>query len=443
MIENLNSEAIELTKLLTVKAIVIPKTKPKLTGTNKEKGFVDWSGKMVGDYVERSTDHIGNTTSIFKSDKKQKIGFTESDYPNFKLLIEKLYSIGNIKRITTFDFIQTHAFDWIVSHYKHNTENSIYEYIINQIKDKIEYYTFYFPMFNLEIESSFKIGNAEFTFLTKDYFDGLYERMKLKDKTVTEENFKQIFRKDFQGQVLVKVTVQAEKSKAEKLAQLEAEIAVDVLKLYGETAIVPEKRTMFDLNFRLGYQVDSNYLSEIPGKEDSLSINMRFNNSPFMFSYKNYNSAINGGLNLFSNYLKLNRNSEIYNLTIQSIKLFGSSISNWDLHLRCVSLITILESVLLKENEDNKMEQRVKARLSKILTNEHKKKEEIKDTFGKIYLIRHKMVHKAKRLPIDFDELRKAQIHTIELFMRLIDLDTKFGVPDKDSLIDFLNSIKS
>ncbi|GAA4240846.1 hypothetical protein [Winogradskyella damuponensis] len=443
MIEKLNNEAKKLTKLLTVETIIVSKTKPKLTGTNKEKDVIDISDKIVGDFVERSTDHIGNTTSIFKSDKKQKIGFTESDYPQFKLLIEKLYSFGNISRITTLDFIQTHSFDWIVSHYKNDSENSIYEHIIKVIKDKIEHYTFYFPMFNLEIESSFKIGNVEFTFLTKDYFDRLYQRMKSKDETVTEENFKQIFRKDFQGQVLVKTTVQAEKSKAEKLAQLQAEIAVDILKLYGETAIVPEKRTMFDLNFRLGYQLNSNYLSEIPGTEDSLSLNMRFNNSPFFFSKRHFNSAQNGGLSLFSNYLKLNRNSEIHNLTIQSIKLFGSAISNWDLHLRCVSLITILESVLLKENEDNKMEQRVKARLSKILTNEHKKKEEIKDVFGKIYLIRHKMVHKAKRLPIDFNELRKAQIHIIELFMRLIDLDTKFGVPNKNSLIDFLNNIKS
>lgn len=443
MIEKLNIEAKEILKLLTVETIVIPKAKPKLTGTNKEKGYIDWSDKIIGDYVERSTDHIGNTTSIFKSDKKQKIGFTESDYPKFKSFIEKLYSIGNINRVTTFDFIQTHSFDWIVSQYKNDVENSIYEYIVNAIKDKIEHYTFYFPMFNLEIESSFKIGNAEFTFLTKDYFDGLYQRMKSKDETVTEENFKQIFRKDFQGQVLVKVTVQAEKSKAEKLAQLTAEIAVDVLKLYGETAIVPEKRTMFDLNFRLGYQIDSNYLSEIQGKEDSLSLNMRFNNSPFLYSKRHYDSSLNGGLSLFSNYLKLNRNSEIHNLIFQSIKLFGSSISNWDLHLRCVTLITIIESILLKEDEKNDMQHKVKARLSKILTNEHKKKEEIKETFEKIYLIRHKMVHKAKRLPINFNELRKAQIHTIELFMRLIDLDTKFGVPNKNSLIDFLNNIKS
>lgn len=444
MINELNDEALQIVKLLEKVKITTPKTRPPLRGTLKEKGFTDLSDRIIGGLVERTIDHNGKTLSIHSLNSNVRIGFNEIDYLKFRALVDKYYSIEPIKKNVSINFIEEHSFKWLIESYKNkSSETSLYDYLLNIIKSEVKPISLYFPMFNIEIDSPFKVGNVEFTFLTKEYFDSLFIKVQRNDKTVTKEIFKDMFRKDFQGTVLAKVIVTAEKNKAEDLARSEAEIAVDVLKLYSESAFVPEKRTMFDLNFRLGYQVQSKYLNINPEEPDTPLLNININNEPFYFNKRLYSNALKGGLNIFSNYITSRQNSELQNLTIQSIKLFSSSISNWDLHIRCINLITILESILLKNNEENRLEQKVKVRLSKALTEDQNEKEKIKEVFGRIYLIRHKMIHKANRLPINNRILSSAQIYIIKLFFRLIHFDTKSPITDKSSLIEYLNGIKS
>ncbi|PJA08750.1 MAG: hypothetical protein COX70_02915 [Flavobacteriales bacterium CG_4_10_14_0_2_um_filter_32_8] len=105
---------------------------------------------------------------------------------------------------------------WVINVYKNQrAESTLYNHLLASIDRQVKPFTFYFPVLNLEIEAPFKIGNTEFTYFTKEYFDNLYESYKKKNETLTEEDFQQVFRKDFQGQVLAKVAVKAERDKAE------------------------------------------------------------------------------------------------------------------------------------------------------------------------------------------------------------------------------------
>jgi hypothetical protein len=440
MIDSLNIEAFELVSLVSKKPKEPLKERVELTGSTKERGFNDWSDKIVGNSVGRTTNHIDKTIEIFLSDENGSLGFEGTKYSKFESLIRKFLSLDYLNEIVTFNFIETEAFNWVIDVYKNQkAESNLYDYLIASIDKKVKSKTFYFPVLNLEIEKAFKIGNVEFTYFTKEYFDKLYETSKKKDKTITKENFKQIFRKDFQGQVLAKITIKAESDKAEEIAKTYAEISVDVLKLYSDSAIVPEKKTMFDLNFRLGYQVKTNFLTEEPNNlENGLAISMQFNNRPFNFSQRHYLSANQNGLKIFSDYISKNKSDELHEIIIQSIHLFGSAISNWDLHLRCVNLITILESTLLKDNEDWKMESKVKRRLSNLLSNDNKEKEKLQLIIKSVYQVRHKMIHKAKRINIDFKELSNIQMIMINLFLRLIQFNTEFQFKDKETLIDKL-----
>jgi hypothetical protein len=152
---------------------------------------------------------------------------------------------------------------------------------------------------------------------------------------------------DTQGKACKRVCLPnrtADRDKAEEIAKQDSEIAVDVLKLYSESAVVPERKTMFDLNYKLGYQVQSNFLTQMPNESASLAISIQFNNHPLNITQRLYQSAYQSGLKIFSDYISLRKKDELYEIIIQSIHLFGSAISNWDLHLRCVNLITILES---------------------------------------------------------------------------------------------------
>jgi hypothetical protein len=444
MVVELNKEAFELINLVVFKPKEITKERTELVGSSKERGFNDWSDKVVGAIMERTTDHTGKTTEIYLLDENGSYGFDEEQYARFNQLIQNLHSTEQLNQKVSSKFIEAESFNWIIGVYKkQQADDNLFNYLITKADEEVKPHIFYFPILNLEIEQAFKIGNAEFTYFTKEYFDNLYETLKAKDDTYTEENFRQIFRKDFQGQVLVKVTVTAERDKAEEIAKQDSEIAVDVLKLYSESAIVPERKTMFDLNYKLGYQVQSNFLTQKPNESESLAISIQFNNQPLNITQKLYESAYQSGLKVFSDYISLRKKDELHEIIIQSIHLFGSAISNWDLHLRCVNLITILESIFLKADESNDMERRTKARLAKALTNKHQEKERLKTIFSNIYQVRHKMIHKAKRIEINSMELSEAQMNMVNLFLRLIELNTKFGFKDKTTLIEKLNEIKS
>jgi len=444
MIDDLNKEAFELINLVVSKPKEISKERTELVGSLKERGFNDWSDKLVGAMVERTTDHAGKTVEIYLVDENGSYGFDKEQYSRFNKLIQNLHSIEQLNRKVSSKYIEAESFNWIIEVYKkQQADSNLYDYITTKVDAEIKPWTFYFPVLNLEIEKPFKIGNAEFTYFSKEYFDNLYQALKAKDDTCTEENFQQIFRKDFQGQVLAKVTITAERDKAEEIAKQDSEIAVDVLKLYSESAIVPERKTMFDLNYKLGYQVQSNFLTQKPNESDSLAISIQFNNHPLTITQRLYQSAYQSGLKVLSDYISLRKSDELREIIIQSIHLFGSAISNWDLHLRCVSLITILESIFLRADESGDMEHKTKARLSKALTNQHQEKERLKTIFSNVYQVRHKMIHKAKRIEINTKELSEVQMNMINLFLRLIELNTKFGFKDKEALIEKLNEIKS
>ncbi len=442
--EEINKKAYDLISLVESIEIVRNNERSELVGSAKERGFVDWSNKVVGDGIERSLNPSDEPSSIFLTTSSHRIGFNEKHFPVFIELVRNIHKLQKLYKTASLEFIEKKTFEWIIKIYQSNiSECDLTNYLTREIENCVADYQYYFPVINLEIDSPFKIGNVEFMYFTKEYFEILYQKLNKLPTPISEKDFEAIFIKDYQGQVLAKISVKAEAELAEAIAKNECSLAVDVLKIYGLTTVIPEKKTMFDLNFRLNYQVKSNFLSQEISTNDNLLVNLKFNNPTFNITSQQIEFAKQNGFETFSHFITLNNQDELYRLIIQGIGLLGASLSNWDLHLRVINLITLLESLLLKDEEDNDMERKVKARLSKIISDNHKEKEELKELFTKIYKIRHKMVHKAIKLPINTTELMNAQITIINLLLKLM----RYNVIDKHnckaSVIEVLNKINS
>ena len=158
-------------------------------------------------------------------------------------MIKRLESIKEIGELLSTEFLEDELLNWTVEVYKNKVATiSFYDYLLLLIDREVRPFTFYFPVLNLEIESFFKIGNVDFIYFSKEYFDNQFENLKEKNNTISEEYYNTRYRKDFQGRILAKVTIRAEKEKAKKLAMQEAEKSVDVFKLFCETVFVSEKK---------------------------------------------------------------------------------------------------------------------------------------------------------------------------------------------------------
>lgn len=412
---------------------------PTISGSAKERGIVDWSDKFVsGDVIRKVQNDKGYTIDIQYQDNNEVIGLVEDFYIKFTELLKELFLHEPFKSKASFEFIETKSFEWLIRQYRTNDNKELfYNYLISELNYNIKEYEYFFPVVNLEIEGDFIIGRTRFTYFTKSFFDNLYEEYKSK---MTTEQFDAIYRKDFQGVVLARICVEAEENKAKEIAVYEAGLSIDILKIYGITPVIPERKTLFDLNFRLGYQPQIRFLSK-NDKKKTLYLSMEFQNDPFNITYKHiYHSKMNG-LDTFSNFISHKKNNELYRLISQGINLLGNALSIDDLHIRSINLITLIESLLLMDEEETKLERKTKARLSKILSTVFEEKEKIKTSLSLIYKVRHKMVHKAIRLSIDVDEMINVQLAVINLLLKLINYNSQFS--DKNSLIEFIDKIKS
>lgn len=225
-----------------------------------------------------------------------------------------------------------------------------------------------------------------------------------------------------------------------QISKNEAQNAVDVLKIYGLASTVPETKTMFDLNHRLNYQTKANFISQNLIKSDDLLISIKFNNPTYSINDAYLNNAKVNGIETFSHFIALKNDDDLYKLIIQSINIFASSLSDFDLHNRAIGLITILESLLALDDEEYKLDKLVKGRLSKLLTNINIDLEYLKTSLSNIYKVRHKMVHKAIRLNIDSKELSTIQVAIINLLLMLMRYNVVDKHTSKAAVINILNT---
>ncbi|MEP1095844.1 MAG: hypothetical protein ABJG78_12085 [Cyclobacteriaceae bacterium] len=162
-------------------------------------------------------------------------------------------------------------------------------------------------------------------------------------------------------------------------------------------------------------------------------------NEPFTIKKELYNELQKVGLKTLSDFITDKPQNELSELISQAITLYSYSISTFDIHLRISHLITIYESLLLEYDRKYKMEASVKKRIKKLIpTNRPQHSAYLEVLFGEMYQVRHKMVHKARRLHLNMDYVREFQLTTIEMIKALCHLSNSLA--SKEQLIEYLDN---
>jgi hypothetical protein len=415
-----------------------------ITDENEEKSkggsldhlpFTDWSDKVVeGPTIKRTLNHNLSNFKITLSIKGIDYGFDEPVYLDFFRLVSEIQSLDSFAQSVSFEFIEENTLKWIVDVYLSGKSNvELVNYLRDHSETVIEKKKFYFHVLNLHIHEPFKIGNVEITFFTKEYFDNFWNSYQRKEET-TQEVFDDVFRK-YQGRVFASYEIKAESKKGEELAFDECSLAIDALRCFTTTTIFPDRKCYMDLSDRININYQTDIISIPTGKEFEFQISLSAKNDPFTITKEFYEHILKTGLRVFSDKIKSKERDELSLLIIQSIKLFSYSISTFDLHSRVIQLVTIFESLLLEEDRKHKMEEFVKRRLKKLFGKMNTDSLEL--ILVDMYQIRHKMVHKAKRLQIEMTKLRDFQITAIETIKILCSLNAT--IKDKEGLIKHLD----
>lgn len=370
---------------------------------------------------ERVQDNYDKDIHIVLLLNDKIFGFEKSVYPKFFSLIDEILNLSDLGFAVTYKFIEEKVLIWIVDVYQNKRSLAdLITFLRSEIEKATEERVYYFPILNLHINKPFKIGNVVITFLTKQFFDELWDKYKYKEKYTAEEFDKNL--RKFQGHVFASVKVKAEYEKGNLFALEKCSLAVDVLKMYSSMVSLATRNCLIDIEERINVNYQSNSLSHIVDNPQKLKVSTTIKADPIFINDDTLDFFKQKRIDILSTFLvNYNNENELQRLLIQAIRLFSIAISSADIHFRIAQLVTISESLLLENDLKYNLEKKCKQRFVDILYHQaNKNGKEFYDKLTELYQVRHKIMHKAIRLNISNSNLAEFQNSLLDLILKLI-----------------------
>jgi hypothetical protein len=430
-IDEINKQAYHFVNIINKNTLI--KEEPKdFIGSLAQSEEIVLPDDIVGDYWV-STSIMPNGTKYICSVKCSgyEFSFDRKDLIVFRTFLNSIYKSYFLKKCTLF-FIEEIAYKWITSIKSENKSTVDFYYFINDLIDsKVKCHRYYYPVFNLQIEENFEIGDVRFSFFLKEQVEKYNSRNK--------ENFG--FYEKLLGKVYVSTQIVAEKSKAEDVSFEKCCLAFDVLKIFICDNFYPTQKLLIDIEHRASFNYTDNYFSLIDDSLDLIHYRIGANNEHFTLKKELFNEYQEQGLKYFSEFIKSEINTELKAILINAIKTFAIAITNEDLHLRISLLLSVCEMLLLKEEEKNYTsclcQKRFVAINNKLNYDDTLKSKQILSEF---YILRNKYLHNGKRLQIHLIHLSFFQTIVRILIRNVIRLSDNY--PNKEVFLENYNFIE-
>ncbi|MBF4466223.1 hypothetical protein [Flavobacterium sp. LC2016-12] len=365
--------------------------------------------QMADDSISQfsNLDIFNNNVNIGARLPNEEIIINESDYNQFKFLVEQFLSIDFINRVADYKFIVKVTFDWMIGIYISKIATvELYDFVVTKIEEKAKQRHYDFIIKALEIQTSFQVGNCHFHQLSQNdslkIFETTSAEAKKNGRDMKVEDWNKIFN-SFVSTPLATVTVFGVESKCVELAKKEIRLSVNSLKCFLFPQMLRTGVDTFNVDFDYRVVDKVEYLSHI-GNFQNIGFNVEFptNTQPISIGQAELNKVMKDGLFLFHQFIISKRNVEIYYDMENAIIQFGSLNSFSNLYERIINLISFFETLIIpKNNYKAKGETILK---KNVIPKLHVGDQEVMRTnIRRLYDIRDKYVHNRIELAIDVE----------------------------------------
>jgi hypothetical protein len=421
-ISHINNKSKDIVSLIQKKEISQKEgSKQTSLGSDKHKKVIDLTDKIDSSQptIQRGELYNGKTVEIWVKFINYKIGLGKNKYTDFLKFITSLYKNREIKKVTTFEYLEKIVFDWIISSYQKTALISLIDYIITDIKKSTVNRTYCFPILNLDIFSNIKIGDVILKYFTKENFDELYQiktEKDIEDYRATIEGL----RHQYQGMVVASIELEGISEKSKEIALEKCLLVIDILKICSDTLDNPDLPLSFDIDSRAKEQLFSQCIKHDIGSFNNLLIDYNRVSFSHKIDHSYLTRMLGKDLSKLSKFIfHQYENNELAELLINAIKNFSEALSNKDLNKRIVDLFSIFESLLLP-NEKAPIQESLKKYGTKLISKSPEQRSYLMKLFVRLYDIRSSMVHHGKRKEIKLIDLAKLQIALWVLIIVLI-----------------------
>jgi len=420
----LNKEAIRVAQLIKkIEEPDVKRNRDEIQGSIAHMQAEDWSDKLIGSSIHKTLLSVSSKEilSIKECDKKNCIGYDEDTYKEFKKLIFAANKEMSINSLITREKLEEASFRWAIDFYKKLNVPDYVAFLSDFIDENTFLYKIHFPVSNLHISSFIKIGNVNFEFFTKEYFDYYQYAFLTKNPNHSDPEIFSFLRKNYQGHVFATYTIKASRDKAIQIAFEKCSLAIDILKTCSNTTMLPNEVLGFDIDSRIKFAPRSEIISTKPDDITEFKIDMTGDQHPYNIDNNQWKLMNMLNLKLFSDFIQKTEgsSSELENLITNSITRYGIALSHRDLHQRVVELYTILESLLLND-ESSPIIDSVAKYLSMLVEKTKENRYKCAKLIRSMYKVRSSLIHHAKKINFEVDDLRDLQLYVVNLLIILI-----------------------
>lgn len=406
-ISSINKNGFKVFELIKSKPIVETSRSPEQKIKDDQEGII--TVEMDEDFIPQfsSIDIFNNYLSIGARLKQEEIIIDETDYNEFKLLVEQFLNIAFVNRTADFKFIAKAVFDWMIDlHIKKTADMELYDSVISNIEKQVKPQHFNFIIKALKIQTQFQIGNCHFHQLTKEDSLKIFKHSSTEaaknGHDMTPEEWDQMF-DSFIDTPLASVAVFGVNSKCIELAKREIRLSVNSLKCFLFPEMLNRTTSVFDVDFDYRVYEKVEYLSHA-GRFRNVSFNVELpmNRQPICIGRAEFERLMHDGLFLLHQFILSKRNTELYYELENAIIQFGSLSNFSNLYERIINLISFFETLIIPKNN-------LRAKGETILKNNVIPKlqignqDEMRIYVRRIYDIRDRYVHNRIELAIDME----------------------------------------
>lgn len=424
-IDYINKEAFRLVGL--VKEMKEDEKKlTELKGSVKHQDYLDLSNNIKNRPITISGRLFNKTISRKICENHKCYGFDKVGYLEFDKFTINLHNDNSINKLVGKEFIDNIAFDWIIKTYKiKQAESNFMELLIEQINLSIKEYKIYYPIYYLDIGKPFNIGDVKFDFFSKEQYDKFVNNFSSLDSE-NKENPYEALRHKYQGKVFCSCVVKSERNKAKEIALEKCSLAVDILKICSDTIDFPFAKLSFDIDSRTRENIKNEVLIQETSDLNNFNTDIYRLPAQHVINDRDWELILKRNLGIFQQFIsRLETNhTELESLILNAIKRFGNALSISNLHQRIVELFTILESLLLK-NQDLPIIDSVTKYCSKLVFKKPQDRKELIRLLKEMYSVRSAIIHHGINKEFAIDNLRKLQIVIKLLIIQLINKSEK------------------
>lgn len=382
------------------------------------------------------SDREGKEASKAFYHEGKTVEISGDGYQTLKRVAEGMQKTPDLRDSVSMSVLTSSIFDWIEARYKQVTTVSMTEYVLDQVKARIQEYEVWIPIAATRVQSSFEFGNMRIQTVTRAMLDQweTESRQTHPEASSALDVFFPRWRKAILGLAAATIQLRGEPQRAYELASAEAERTLALLRCLSHYSCFP---FTVSNSVPLGQETPKGYQYFMTQEGRIAFSSSGFKGTPYdEWRIDNADLALmrsSLGMEKFSALLKEKKATSFQKVLLNALQLYGRSSTLKEPADKLSYIFASLEALLIADRTQSVND--LADRLVMFVDKAPAGRKDALRTIRTVY---------ARRLSFVHSELTRQDLQTLEKFMVIVwtFFINVIGNANKyKSRLDFINAI--